>query len=101
MLLIGNFYFIFRCLTQEQLQNECGITNSIHRLRILDAIKGGKISGNILSFLAIKLKSGIIKKLLFSNTAKSCLTNSFQQDSEKPLDVFISYRRSNGSQLAR
>ncbi|XP_065226932.1 NAD(+) hydrolase sarm1 isoform X2 [Planococcus citri] len=60
-----------KCLTQEQLQLECGITNSIHRLRILEAIK-----------------------------AKSCLNSSLQQDSDKPLDVFISYRRSNGSQLA-
>lgn len=30
----------FRFLSEEQLSSECGITNSIHRYRILDAIRG-------------------------------------------------------------
>jgi len=30
---------LIRCLSEEQLVNECGITNSIHRLRILESIR--------------------------------------------------------------
>lgn len=62
----------FKNLTDEQLVLECGITNSIHRLRIL-------------------------------NTIKSMQTNlaMLREDNlDKTLDVFVSYRRSNGSQLA-
>nr|XP_018900364.1 PREDICTED: sterile alpha and TIR motif-containing protein 1 isoform X3 [Bemisia tabaci] len=62
-----------RNLTEEQLQQECGIENSIHRGRIMEAI------------------SGMIKDTLV------CSSESVV---DKPLDVFISYRRSNGSQLA-
>lgn len=61
-----------RCLSEDQLVNECGITNSIHRLRILDAIRA-----------------------IESNLASSC-----EEHLDKSLDVFVSYRRSNGSQLA-
>ncbi|KAG8234101.1 hypothetical protein J437_LFUL014668 [Ladona fulva] len=61
-----------RCLTEDQLVSECGITNSIHRLRILDSIRG--------------LECG--------------LGNYSEEDLDKSLDVFVSYRRSNGSQLA-
>ncbi|XP_046680809.1 NAD(+) hydrolase sarm1 isoform X4 [Homalodisca vitripennis] len=61
-----------RCLSEDQLLNECGITNSIHRLRILDSIRA--IENN--------------------------LSNSCEENLDKSLDVFVSYRRSNGSQLA-
>ncbi|XP_071446702.1 NAD(+) hydrolase sarm1 [Hetaerina americana] len=61
-----------RCLSEEQLVNECGITNSIHRIRILDSIRG--------------MECG--------------LGNFSEEDLDKSLDVFVSYRRSNGSQLA-
>ncbi|XP_063241318.1 NAD(+) hydrolase sarm1 isoform X3 [Bacillus rossius redtenbacheri] len=61
-----------RGLTEDQLLNECGILNSIHRLRILDSI----------------------------GAMKSRLTSSLEENLDKSLDVFISYRRSNGSQLA-
>jgi hypothetical protein len=61
-----------RNLSEDQLTNECGISNSIHRLRILDSIKN--------------LENG--------------LANSCQESMDKSLDVFVSYRRSNGSQLA-
>ncbi|XP_065347575.1 NAD(+) hydrolase sarm1 isoform X2 [Cloeon dipterum] len=60
-----------RSLTENQLANECGISNSIHRQRILESIGG--------------LES---------------VVNSSHEDLAKPLDVFVSYRRSNGSQLA-
>ncbi|KAG7176245.1 Sterile alpha and TIR motif-containing protein 1-like [Homarus americanus] len=57
-------------LTEEQLVTECGINNSIHRQRIRDIILN---------------ESGQLQD-----------ANSL----DKTLDVFISYRRSNGSQLA-
>lgn len=59
-----------RYLTEEQLITECGIYNSIHRQRIRDTILND---------------SGQLQD-----------ANSL----DKTLDVFISYRRSNGSQLA-
>nr|XP_034182017.1 sterile alpha and TIR motif-containing protein 1 isoform X8 [Osmia lignaria] len=62
-----------RNLSEDQLQAECGIANSIHRLRILDAIKN-----------------------MQHNQLGSCEDES----PDKSLDVFVSYRRSNGSQLA-
>jgi hypothetical protein len=59
-------------LNDDQLIAECGITNSIHRSRIL----------NILSGMEIPV----------GPNNKDC--------PDKTLDVFVSYRRSNGSQLA-
>lgn len=60
-------------LTEDQLLSECFIINSIHRLRILDAIK---------------------------NMQLNQLNPSENESPDKLLDVFVSYRRSNGSQLA-
>lgn len=61
-----------RRLSEDQLLEECGIVNSIHRTRIMDGIK--------------------------------CLEKNFNnlndENMDKSLDVFVSYRRSNGSQLA-
>ncbi|KAF0306819.1 Sterile alpha and TIR motif-containing protein 1 [Amphibalanus amphitrite] len=59
-----------RYLTDEQLQTECDISNSIHRLRIHEAIKHESTPPEV------------------------------SEDMDKTLDCFISYRRSNGSQLA-
>ncbi|CAK1545328.1 unnamed protein product [Leptosia nina] len=59
-------------LSDEQLENECYIKNSIHRLRILNAIRD----------------------------YESRLPSIEEDNMVKNLDVFISYRRSNGSQLA-
>lgn len=59
-----------KSLTDDQLLFEIGVTNSIHRHHILTAIK------NIES------------------------SESGGEDDNKPMDVFISYRRSNGSHLA-
>lgn len=63
---------LFRGLSDEQLENECHIVNSIHRLRILNAIRA------------------------YENS----LPSKGEENMEKNLDVFVSYRRSNGSQLA-
>ena len=60
-------------INEEQLLSECGIRNKIHRLKILQGVK---------------MERGEVS---FSDDC-----NTF----EKNLDVFISYRRSNGSQLA-
>lgn len=63
-----------RKLSEDQLVHECGITNSIHRLRILETIR---------------------------STENSLTSSYFNEESrDKSLDVFVSYRRSNGSQLA-
>ncbi|XP_021955057.1 NAD(+) hydrolase sarm1 isoform X7 [Folsomia candida] len=59
-----------KCISEEALE-ECGITNSIHRRRIMEAIK-----------------------------AEANESQTSEDNPDKPLDVFISYRRSNGSQLA-
>jgi len=60
-------------INEEQLLSECGITNKIHRLKILNGVK---------------MERGEV-------------TLTDECDSlDKNLDVFISYRRSNGSQLA-
>lgn len=59
-------------LTEDQLVMECGISNSIHRFRILSAIKSIETSDDAVD----------------------------EDNLDKTLDVFVSYRRSNGSQLA-
>ncbi len=59
-------------INDEQLLSECGISNKIHRLKIQQGVK--------------------VERGDFSITDEASL--------EKNLDVFISYRRSNGSQLA-
>ncbi|XP_014293947.2 NAD(+) hydrolase sarm1 isoform X4 [Halyomorpha halys] len=61
-----------RGLSDEQLMSECGIMNSIHRTRMLETFKA----------------------------QRNFLENSQEENLDKSLDVFISYRRSNGSQLA-
>lgn len=62
-----------RNISEDQLLNECSIMNSIHRYRIMEGIR--------------QLENG--------------LANGLNEDSmDKSLDVFVSYRRSNGSQLA-
>lgn len=59
-------------INEDQLIAECGITNSIHRLRILNSLK----------------------------SMETTLAMSTEENMDKTLDVFVSYRRSNGSQLA-
>lgn len=68
-----------RKISEDQLVHECGITNSIHRLRILEAIRNTE-----------------------NNSTSPYFFNEYlsQHDNDKSLDVFVSYRRSNGSQLA-
>ncbi|XP_014215177.1 sterile alpha and TIR motif-containing protein 1 [Copidosoma floridanum] len=73
MLNAGIYRDYLKNITEDQLLTECGITNSIHRLRILDAIK---------------------------NIQHNQFNPNENESPDKSLDVFVSYRRSNGSQLA-
>ncbi|XP_067643876.1 NAD(+) hydrolase sarm1 isoform X5 [Eurosta solidaginis] len=59
-------------LNEDMLVAECAIKNSIHRMRILNAVKN----------------------------LENSLPSSSEENMAKTLDVFVSYRRSNGSQLA-
>ncbi|XP_023031964.1 NAD(+) hydrolase sarm1 isoform X2 [Drosophila willistoni] len=59
-------------VNEDMLMTECSIKNSIHRLRILNAVKN----------------------------LENSLPSSSEENMAKTLDVFVSYRRSNGSQLA-
>lgn len=62
-----------RNISEDHLLHECSIENAIHRYRIMEGIR--------------MLESG--------------LASDFNEDNmNKSLDVFVSYRRSNGSQLA-
>lgn len=72
MLNAGVEHFSLRNLSEDQLLNECGITNSIHRIRIMQGMKA----------------------------QESPSTGPSEENIDKSLDVFVSYRRSNGSQLA-
>lgn len=62
-----------RNISEDQLLCECGIPNSIHRYRIMEGIR--------------QLENSISSELN-------------DESPDKSLDVFVSYRRSNGSQLA-
>ncbi|XP_063704161.1 NAD(+) hydrolase sarm1 isoform X3 [Culicoides brevitarsis] len=59
-------------LNEDQLEYECGIKNSIHRARIINSLK----------------------------SLETKLSMTPEDVESKCLDVFVSYRRSNGSQLA-
>lgn len=59
-------------VNEDMLMTECGIKNGLHRLRILNSIKN----------------------------LENSLPSSSEENMAKTLDVFVSYRRSNGSQLA-
>ena len=61
-------------INEEQLLQECGIRNKIHRLKIQEGVKVER--------------------------GEFCPTEDDESTIDKSLDVFISYRRSNGSQLA-
>jgi hypothetical protein len=99
-----------RNLSEDQLMNECGISNSIHRLRILDSIKSMCVTHYVpvSCFLTYAMhiqqfyqkETGLNLVYLISDLENG-LSNSCEENLDKSLDVFVSYRRSNGSQLAR
>ncbi|XP_033123187.1 sterile alpha and TIR motif-containing protein 1-like [Anneissia japonica] len=83
-------------VTDEILKNDAGITNGVHRLKILleaRRISGGRVLG--LEEYPRVFDSPLRKTK--STLGPKDLTDSKPQ---KTLDVFISYRRATGSQLA-
>lgn len=79
-------------LSEDQLDKECRVDNSIHRLKIADAIKR-KFTLILFNVTSINNRS------LGAN--QSLQLTEADGEPQKSLDVFVSYRRSNGSQLAR
>ncbi|XP_055936571.1 NAD(+) hydrolase sarm1-like [Argiope bruennichi] len=76
MLLSGVRYEDIKYLTSEILEKECGISNSIHRAKILQK---AKVESHL------------------SNSAQAEASN---RSETQDFDAFISYRRSSGSHLA-
>ncbi|KAL8580973.1 hypothetical protein ACOMHN_017539 [Nucella lapillus] len=72
-----------RSLSHDHLSGDCAINNGIHRMKIL-----GKIE---------ELRSVVSSP---TTAPCDCLAGEVSKKSKKAIDVFISYRRSNGSQLA-
>jgi hypothetical protein len=77
MLKAGVDMRLVRYLNDEHLLKDCGILNGIHRLRILEAARR-----------------------VTTICSPSFVDGDNQSFFNKPIDVFISYRRSTGSQLA-
>ncbi|CAH1784187.1 unnamed protein product [Owenia fusiformis] len=75
--------------TDDILKQDCGIENGVHRARIMEAVKGGNAFSRSTSHTFSRTRS------LASISGSPVLDAT-----EKSLDVFISYRRSTGSQLA-
>lgn len=71
-----------RSLNHDHLANDCCIENGIHRMKILEKIE--------------ELRSAVCSP----STVPSDSIDGDISPKKKPIDVFISYRRSNGSQLA-
>lgn len=82
-------------LSEAQLDKECRVDNSIHRLKIAEAIRSEYFE----HFNSIE-KSLTLFIILFLESNQSRQLSDIDGDA-KSLDVFVSYRRSNGSQLAR
>lgn len=82
MLRCGIDRSVLSSISEDELERECGITNSIHRRKIMDHIK-------MMAFP----QSGVCPIADESNSGGDARRI-------KKIDVFISYRRSNGSQLA-
>ncbi|XP_013411300.1 sterile alpha and TIR motif-containing protein 1 isoform X4 [Lingula anatina] len=81
-------------ITEEQLRTDCNIENGIDRMKILQAVKG--------SFMSPGTPGKGVRSGNFMSPVASCYTDGLEKNplAERPIDVFISYRRSNGSQLA-
>lgn len=93
MLRQGVDKFMVKTLTEQEMREECGITNSIHRRWIIQQL--GDLPG-------VSVDAGIsvatpVPPGLPSLDFNASLANP---TSIRPIDVFICYRRSSGSQLA-
>ncbi|XP_013411305.1 sterile alpha and TIR motif-containing protein 1 isoform X8 [Lingula anatina] len=97
-------------ITEEQLRTDCNIENGIDRMKILQAVKGSyrrfSHSGSAASIASSVMSPGTpgkgVRSGNFMSPVASCYTDGLEKNplAERPIDVFISYRRSNGSQLA-
>ncbi|XP_012940317.1 NAD(+) hydrolase sarm1 [Aplysia californica] len=76
---------LLRTVTDQHLSHDCGVLNGIHRMKILSKIEELRTSLSNNASIAFDCPDGV------SPGANPC---------KQPIDVFISYRRSNGSQLA-
>ncbi|XP_076453132.1 NAD(+) hydrolase SARM1-like [Babylonia areolata] len=72
-------------LTEPLLMNECAIHNGIHRQKILSRIEEHRVRGSRPSS---------------AQSRESLCSDVTGRRGREPIDVFLSYRRSNGSQLA-
>ncbi|XP_046373718.1 NAD(+) hydrolase sarm1-like [Haliotis rufescens] len=84
MLRQGVDKFMLRCLSEDELKCECGINNSIHRRKIIQNLDD--LSSPNSSRQNLVMAVGDLASSLGSGLRAN--------------DVFLSYRRSNGSQLA-
>lgn len=81
----------------EKLINECKISNTIHQLKLAQAIK------DLQEKLAAQVEEDEASELLLDKNGiigNNCSDYHGHHLQKKTLDVFISYRRSTGSQLA-
>ncbi|KAK6192206.1 hypothetical protein SNE40_003718 [Patella caerulea] len=86
MLRQGVDKFVLQTLCEEELRNECAISNSIHRKLILQHLNELVSPSSSCQNIALPLTDHQLGVSLGSGM--------------RTIDVFISYRRSNGSQLA-
>lgn len=99
MLRQGVDTYVLKTLTDVELKEECGIHNSIHRRKILQNVasaKVGDLSPESVSHLSVSLPTPFYPRFasLDFNSSYGNILNV------RPIDVFICYRRSSGSQLA-
>ena len=88
MLSTGVNRSLLASLTDDLMQTACGITNPIHRLKLKQAFQGKKLRRHrtflLLNYYADSKHPDDVEVAMLS----------------KQIDVFISYRRSTGNQLA-
>ncbi|PVD31747.1 hypothetical protein C0Q70_07165 [Pomacea canaliculata] len=91
MLRQGVDKFVLKTLTDQELREECGICNSIHRRKILQGIQ--EVNGDV-SVSTPAMMPHNLPSLDFTTSLNINPTGI------RTIDVFICYRRSSGSQLA-
>ncbi|KAK7475661.1 hypothetical protein BaRGS_00033087 [Batillaria attramentaria] len=92
MLRQGVDKFVLKTLSDQELREECGITNSIHRRRIMQQL--GDLNVNDMNGISVATPVPPGLPILDFNASVG------NPASMRPIDVFICYRRSSGSQLA-
>lgn len=88
MLRMGVTPSTLRVLDTEQLMRECRVSNSVHQTQLALAIR------------AVQERQAALEDAVQQVAASQAADGSQHIDTHKTLDVFVSYRRSTGSQLA-